>query len=136
RLVSRMYVIGAVGEIIGTATGGFLGHVLMILPFVCRSALTLLGILPLLLLPEQKAEPEHRTNPLRHLGKGLVIVWGSPVLLGLLLLSGLTESCWQTVYFYYQLYLHGLGFSLTIIGFIVAASTCSMLLFTAAAPKI
>jgi MFS family permease len=136
RLVSRMYMLGALGEIIGTATGGYLGHLLAVLPFICRGLLTLLGILPLLLLPEQKAESAHRANPLRHLGKGLGIVWRSPLLLRLLLLSGLTESCWQTVYFYYQLYLHGLGFSLTIIGLIVAASTVSMLLFTAATPLI
>ena len=118
RLVSRMYMVGFIGEIIGTALGGYLGHILAVLPFLCRSAFMLLGIAPLLLLPEQKG------------------VWQAPLIVGLLLISGLTSSCWQTIYFYYQLYLHGLGFSLSFIGLIVAASTVSGFLFTGAAPYI
>jgi MFS family permease len=138
RLISRMYLVGFVGEIIGTSLGGYLGHILVTLPFICRSAFTLLGILPLLLLPEHKgiAEPEKRVSPLAHLGKSLRAVGRMPVLLGLLLVSALTSSCWQTIYFYYQLYLHGLGFSLSIVGLVVAASTASGFLFTAATPLI
>lgn len=136
KLVSRMFMLGLVGEIIGTATGGYLGHILQVLPFICRSALTALGIIPLLLLPEQRAEASHRINPWHHLGKGLSVVGHNPHLLRLLLLSGLTDSCWQTIYFYYQLYLHGLGFSLTVIGLVVAASTGTSFLFTALAPRI
>jgi hypothetical protein len=48
----------------------------------------------------------------------------------------LTEICWQTIYFFYQLYLHGLGFSLSAIGLIVAASTATNVLFTATTPYV
>jgi MFS family permease len=138
RLVSRMFLLGLIGEVIGTASGGYLGHILQILPFLCQAAVMLLGIVPLLFLPEQKGAQTHerRPNALLHLGKGLQAVWRNPALLGLLLISGLTASCWQTIYFYYQLYLHGLGFSLTLVGLIVAASTASNFLFTALAPHV
>ncbi len=136
KLVSRMFMIGLVGEIVGTAAGGYLGHILVVLPFICRAVVTALAIIPLLLLPEQRVAVSHRTNPFQHLSRGLAVVWRNPTLLRLLLLSGLTDSCWQTIYFYYQLYLHGLGFSLTIIGLVVSASTVSGFLFTAAAPRI
>ena len=136
RLISRMYLVGFIGEIIGTSLGGYLGHILIALPFICRSAFMLFGVLPLLLLPEHRGVTAQRTSPLAHLGRGLRAVWRMPALLGLLLISALTSSCWQTIYFYYQLYLHGLGFSLSIIGLIVAASTASGFLFTAATPHI
>lgn len=138
KLVSRMFLIGLLGEIIGTASGGYLGHILQTLPFICRAVITALGILPLLLIPEQRSvqDQQTRTNPLQHLSKGLQIVWRSPTLMGLLLISGLTDSCWQTIYFYYQLYLHGMGFSLNIIGLIVAASTGTNFLFTAITPGV
>lgn len=135
-LISRMYLVGFVGEITGTSLGGYLGHVLIVLPFICRSAFMLLGIAPLLLLPEHRGVTEVHTGALVHLGKGLRAVWRTPALMGLLLITALTSSCWQTIYFYYQLYLHGLGFSLSIIGLIVAASTVSGFLFTAASPHI
>ncbi|HET8844529.1 MAG TPA: MFS transporter [Ktedonobacteraceae bacterium] len=134
RLVSRMFMIGLIGEIVGTTTGGYLGSLLTILPFVLRSVFMLLGMLPLFFLPEQKIEASERTSALRHFGKGLQAVWRSPALMGLMLISGLTDSCWQTIYFFYQLYLHDLGFSLGAIGLIVAVSTASSFLFTAAAP--
>ncbi len=63
-------------------------------------------------------------------------VWRNPALLGLLLISGLTARCWQTIYFYYQLYLYGPGFSLTLVGLVVAASTASNFLFMAPAPHV
>lgn len=134
KLVSRMFLIGLVGEIVGTAMGGYLGHVLEVLPFICQAGFGLLGIVPLLFVPEQRIAPAQRTRALRHLRKGLQAVWHTPTLLGLLLISGLTDGCWMTVYFFYQLYLHGLGFSLSLIGLIVAASTATSFLFTAAAP--
>lgn len=134
RMISRMYLIGMIGEIIGTTSGGYLGNLLMILPFLLRSIFMLLGILPLLFLPEQKIGTSERTSALRHLGKGIQAVSRSPTLVGLLLISGLTEGCWQTIYYFYQLYLNGLGFSLSAIGLIVAASTATNFLFTAAAP--
>ena len=136
KLISRMFMLALVGEIIGTASGGFLGHLLTILPFLCQSAAFAVGIIPLLLLPEQRGTKEQRVHPLAHLRTGLRAVRQTPVLLGLLLISSLVDSCWQTVYFYYQLYLHGLGFSLSVIGLLVAASTVSGFLFTAAAPFI
>ncbi|MEO7021245.1 MAG: MFS transporter [Ktedonobacteraceae bacterium] len=136
RLVSRMYLVGMVGEIIGASAGGYLGNLLIALPFLLTSALTALGIVPLLFLPDQKIADSERTSALRHLGKGLQAVWRSPALVGLLLISGLTESCWQTIFFYYQLYLHGLGYSLGAVGLIVAASTVSNFVFTAVAPSL
>ena len=136
KLISRMFLLALVGEIIGTASGGFLGHILTILPFLCQSAAFAAGIIPLLLLPEQRGTKGERVHPLAHLRTGLRAVRQAPVLLGLLLISSLVDSCWQTVYFYYQLYLHGLGFSLSIIGLLVAGSTVSGFLFTAAAPFI
>ena len=134
RLVSRMYLVSMIGEIIGSSAGGYLGNLLIVLPFLLTSILTALGVVPLLFLPEQKIAASERTSALRHLGKGLKAVWRSPTLVGLLLISGLTESCWQTIYFFYQLYLHGLGYSLSAIGLVVALSTASNFLFTAAAP--
>jgi MFS family permease len=138
KLVSRMFLVSLVGTVVGTAMGGYLGGILQILPFLCRASMMALGIVPLLFLPEQKAAPSQHTrpHPIRHFVQGLHAVWRSPALFGLLLISGLTESCWQTVYFYYQLYLHGLGFALSTIGLIVAASLGSNFLFTALAPWI
>jgi MFS family permease len=137
RLVSRLYLVGLIGEIIGTASGGYLGQILVVLPFICQATLTALGAVPLLFIPEQKAtfeSHEPRPNPFSHFRSGIQAVRRQPVLLGLLLISGLTTSCWQTIYFYYQLYLHGLGFTLALIGIVVAVSTASNFLFTAAAP--
>jgi MFS family permease len=138
KLISRMYLISLVGTVVGTALGGYLGGILQILPFLCRACMMGLGIVPLLFLPEQKAKfGQHtRPHPIRHFMQGLRAVWHSPALFGFLLISGLTESCWQTVYFYYQLYLHGLGFALSSIGLIVAESMGSNFLFTALAPWI
>ena len=134
RLVSRMYLVGMIGEIIGSTAGGYLGTLLMVLPFLLSSLFSALGIIPLLFLPEQKVAASEHTSALRHLGRSIQAVWRSPALVGLLLVSGLTESCWQTIYFFYQLYLHGQGFSLSAIGLIVALSTVTNFLFTAAAP--
>jgi MFS family permease len=134
RLISRMYLVSILGEIIGSSTGGYLGNVLIVLPFILNSVLAILSAVPLFFLPEQKVENSERTSALRHLGRGLQAVWRSPSLMGLLLISGLTESCWTTIYFFYQLYLHSQGFSLSAIGLIVALSTVSNFLFTAVTP--
>lgn len=134
RLVSRMYLVALLGELIGTTLGGYLGNLLMLLPFVLRVLFALLGILPLLFLPDQKIEASERTSVLRHLGTSVRAVWRSPALVGLLLLSGLVDGCWQTIYYFYQLYLHGLGFSLDVIGVIVALSTATNFCFTATTP--
>jgi MFS family permease len=136
KLVSRMVMVSLIGEIVGTACGGYLGNILQILPFIAKACIVSLGILPLLLLPEQRAANiEHtRPQPLRHLATGLRAVWRSPALIALLLISGLTESCWQTIYFYYQLYLHNQGFSLSAIGIVVSLSMGINFVFTAFAP--
>lgn len=135
-LVSRMYLVGMLGEIIGSSVGGYLGNLLSVLPFLLTSLLDLLGIIPLLFLPEQRVVASARTSPLRHLGTSLWAVWHSPALVGLLLISGLTTSCWQTIYFFYQLYLHNQGLSLAAIGLVVAASTATNFLFTATTPYV
>ncbi len=92
----------------------------------------------MLLLPEHIDLPERgeRINPLTHLGKGLRAVWQSPTMLGLIFISGLTESCGTTVYFYIQLQLHGQGFALSVIGLVIAVSSLSQFLFTAATPRL
>lgn len=136
RLVSRMFLVSMIGEIIGSSTGGYLGNTLIALPFLLSSTLAALGIVPLFFLPEQKIAISERTSALRHLGKGLQAVWRSPTLLGLLLISGLCESCWTTIYFFYQLYLHGQGYSLSAIGLIVALGTGANFLFTVATPTL
>ena len=136
KLVSRMILVGLLGEIIGTTTGGYLGTLLTVLPFICAAIVNALSIIPLLFIPEQRIPAQRQPRPWHHLRAGMRAVWHMPTLLGLLLISGLTDSCWQTIYFYYQLYLHGLGFSLSVIGFIVAGSTVSSFLFTMAAPRI
>lgn len=136
KLVSRMILVGLIGVIIGTTTGGYLGTLLAVLPFICAAIVNALSIIPLLFIPEQRIPAQQRPNPWHHLRQGIRAVWHMPTLLGLLLISGLTDSCWQTIYFYYQLYLHGLGFSLSVIGFIVAGSTVSSFLFTITAPHV
>ena len=134
RLVSRMYLVALIGEVIGTTTGGYLGNLLATLPFVLRGLCALLGIIPLLFLPEQKVADSERISALHHLGKSIQAIWRSPTLIGLLLISGLVDSCWQTIYFFYQLYLHGLNFSTSLIGIIVASSAIANFLFTALTP--
>jgi MFS family permease len=136
KLVSRMVMVGLIGEVVGTACGGYLGNILQVLPFIGRACVIALSIVPLLMLPEQRATSTGQVRPqaLRHLGIGLRAVWRSPALIVLLLVSGLTESCWQTIYFYYQLYLHDQGFPLSTIGIIVALSMGSNFVFTAFAP--
>ena len=138
KLYSRMFVIGLIGQVVGTATGGYLGKILMALPFIVQIGINLACIIPLLFIPEQMADskPETRLNPFSHLAKGLSIVWNTPTVLGLILISGLTESCWQTVYFYFQLYLHGLGSSLEIVGLVIAGGMGTSALFTWMAPWI
>lgn len=133
-----MFVVGLIGQVVGTATGGYLGKILMALPFIVQIGIDLACIIPLLFIPEQRAnsKPEARLNPFSHLAKGLSIVWNTPTVLGLILISGLTESCWQTVYFYFQLYLHGLGSSLELVGLVIAAGMGTGALFTWIAPWI
>ncbi len=139
RFFSLGLMLGIVCEIIGTTLGGYFGGVMQTLPFICRAFTCLLAIIPLLLLPDAATEPERvvrseRPHPLTHLFAGLMIVWRSPRLLGLILISGLSESCSTTIYYFVQLQLHTLGFTLAIVGLIMAASSVSQFAFTALAP--
>jgi MFS family permease len=136
KLVSRMFLIMLVGEVIGSATGGFLGRMLQVLPFLCQAAMYLLAILPLLFVPEQRVAASAHVSALRHVGKAFRVAWRTPVLLGLLLVGALSDSCWTTIYYYNQLYLHGLGFSLAAIGLIIAGSRVINFGVTAAAPRL
>lgn len=133
---SRMFVISLIGEVLGTATGGFLGRIMELLPFVLQIFVALAGIIPLLFIPEQRFAGEHeeRNSALLHLGKGLRLLTQKPRVLGVLLLNGFTESCWQTIYFYYQLYLHNQGSSLALVGVAVAGGMATSAFFTAIAP--
>lgn len=147
RLVSRMYAVGSVAETAGVAAGGYLGHLLQTLPFICQAGATLLGIAPLLALPEQRAarrQDEGRTRPFAHVFArvfahfmaGLRAVRRDPPLLGLLLIGALTASTWQTVFFYNQLFFRGLGYSLSAVGLILAAALGIGGLATALAPRV
>src|SRR5437879_2239023 len=131
-----MYLLALIGEIIGTTSGGYLNTVLTTLPFIMRGLFALLGIIPLLFLPEQKVAESERTSALRHFGRSIRVVWHSPALVGLLLISGLVDGCWQTIYYFYRLYLHGLGFSTVLIGLVVAASSVMNFAFTALTPAL
>jgi MFS family permease len=87
-------------------------------------------------LPEQRLARARRPHPRAHLRTGLRAVRRDPVILGLLLLSGLTEIGWTTIGFYNQLYFHGLGFALAAVGLITAAGMVPDALGTAAAPRL
>ncbi|WP_201361674.1 MFS transporter [Dictyobacter formicarum] len=139
RLLSMTLMLSVVSEMTGTTLGGYLGNMMQTLPFICRTIVCLLAIIPLLLLPKSATEPQQATvherpHPLLHLKEGVRVVWHSPRLLGLILISGLVESCGTTIYFFVQLQFHNLGFALSSIGIIMAISSLSQCAFTALAP--
>lgn len=138
RLFSRMLLVTIFAQTAGTAAGGLLAGVFPTLPFLCGALAVTAGIPPLLLLPEQRASTPHtpRARPLAHLRDGLRAVAADPLLLGLLLLSGLTASVYTTIGYYTQLYLGSLGFSLVAVGVIVAAGVVPDTLGAAAAPHL
>jgi MFS family permease len=136
RLFSRMFVVVILMQTAGVASGGFLLGFGQALPFVFSSLTSALAIVPLLALPEQRANTIHRTRPLAHLGAGLRAVGRDPVLLGLLLLSGLTAGVLTTIGYYTQLYYHSIGFSLAAIGLLLAIPVVPDAIFAAAAPRI
>ncbi|GCE13675.1 MFS transporter [Tengunoibacter tsumagoiensis] len=138
RFFSLSLMFSIVFEMLGTSLGGYLGTMMEVLPFLCRGVVCLLAIIPLLLLPVQVTDPQQERhdhpNPLTHLLAGLKIVWQSPQLLGLICISGLTESCGTTIYFFVQLQFHDAGFSLSSVGIIMALASLSQFGFTALAP--
>lgn len=136
KLYSRMFLLLLLGETIGAASGGFIGGIWALLPFISQGIVTALAIPPLLLLPEIRLARSERHSPLRHVGAGLRAAWRDPILLGLLLLSGLTASVFTTLGYYTQLYFHGLGFSLGAIGIIFALAIVPDSLFAWLAPRI
>ncbi len=136
RLFSRMFIIVLVTQTVGLATGGFLLGVGQALPFVFTSLASALAIMPLLALPEQRIHKAHRPHPLAHLREGVRAVGRDPVLLGLLLFSGLTAGVMTTIGYYTQLYYHSIGFSLATIGLLLAIPVVPDALFAAAAPRI
>lgn len=138
RMFSRMFVLTLAATTIGTASGGFLAGVNIMLPFLAGGAAIALGIPPLLMLPEVRSTGERlrRPRPLAHLRAGARAVWTDPVLLGLLLLSGLTSGVLTTTGYYSQLYFGGLGFSLAAVGVIVAVTVIPAASFAALAPRI
>lgn len=136
RLFSRMFLIVLFTQTLGMAGGGFLHDLGEALPFALSAVTTLLALVPLGLLPEQRA-PEHaRTKPLAHFAAGARAAWEHPPLFGLLLLSGLTAGVVTTVGYYTQLYFSALGLSLAVIGLLLAATIIPDALFAAATPRI
>lgn len=136
RLFSRMFIIIILMQTAGVASGGFLLNIGQAVPFVFTSVTSALAIIPLLALPEHRAHAAHRSHPLAHLREGLRAIWRDPVLLGLLLLSGLTASVLTTIGYYTQLFYHSIGFSLAAIGLLLALPVLPDALFAAATPRI
>ncbi|HEX9069054.1 MAG TPA: MFS transporter [Ktedonobacterales bacterium] len=136
KLFSRMFIVMLVGEAIGTSSGGFLSTIGASVPFICQTLLTLAGIAPLLMLPSRRMPREHRSSPLRHLGAGLRAVWRDPILLELLLLSGLLAGVFATVSIYASLFFHTLGFSLSAVGLIFGIAVVPSALYAAVAPRL
>ena len=136
RLFSRMLVVALLAEAAGAASGGYLSAVWLLLPFVARGLAGLVGIVPLLSLPERRAGSGARPRPLAHLRLGLGVAARDPLLLGLLLVSALEASIFTTTNYYTQLFFHGIGVSLVQIGLIVALTNLADFACTALAPRL
>lgn len=135
-LFSRMFLVMLFAQTLAVASGGALGSVGIALPFLLSAVAYLLSVLPLLLLPEQRIAAHERPKPLAHFAAGLRACWRDPVLLGLLLLSGLTAGVVTTIGYYTQLYFHNLGFSLAAVGLVIGATIVPDALFAASTPRI
>ncbi len=145
RLFSRMLVLMLIASALGEASGGFLFRINFAVPFTLSALTTALAIVPLLLIPETRAQQDAHDRrdelralwrPLAHLSDGLSAVWRNPTLLALLLFSGLEAAIFTTTGFYTQLYFHQLGFTLGAIGVIVAIGSVVDFLATALAPRL
>jgi len=135
-LFSRMFLVMLFAQTLAVASGGTLGSVRVALPFVCSAVAYLLSALPLLFLPEKRVAKHERPHPVAHFAAGLRAAWHDPVLLGLLLLSGLTAGVVTTIGYYTQLYFHNLGFSLAAVGLVIGATIVPDALFAATTPRI
>jgi MFS family permease len=135
-LFSRMFLVTLFAQTVAVASGGALAGVCVTLPFLCSGVAYLLSVLPLLLLPEKRASRHERPHPLAHFAAGLRAAWHDPVLLGLLLLSGLTAGVVTTIGYYTQLFFHDLGFSLAAVSLVIGATIVPDALFAASAPRI
>ncbi|HEU5440786.1 MAG TPA: MFS transporter [Ktedonobacterales bacterium] len=136
RLFSRMLLVTIAAQTVGTGAGGFLGAISPAVPFVGSALTAAAGIPPLLLLPERRLGRAERPHPLAHLRAGLRAIIADPVLLGLLLLSGLTACVFTTVGYYAQLYFGALGFSLAAVGVLFAIVVVPDALGAALAPRL
>ena len=136
QLYRWMFILILLGEAIGTTSGGALASLMIALPFLAQSALQALSILPLLRLPEQRIAAHHRRAPLTHIGAGLDAVWRDPVLLGLLLLSGLMAAVFTTVSIYSQLFFTSLGLSIAAVGLVYGVTVGPNILYAALAPRL
>ena len=136
RLYSRMLVVGLIALTLGQSTGGYLAHVALVLPFILQTATDVLGIVPLLFLPEQRPTHASRPHPLAHLRAGVAAVAHNRLLLALLLVSAIEATLFTTVNYYTQLYFTGIGYSLAALGIIYAASSVVDFVSTATAPRI
>lgn len=134
KIFSRMFVISTIGVLIGASAGGYLGQMMLFLPFTAQFVVYGIGIIFLMRLPEQRARRHERLQPLRHIVIGLHAAWHDPVLLGILLLGAVTDGCWTTIFYYSQLGFRAVGFDLAAIGVIVAVSMGVSIIFTAIAP--
>lgn len=134
KIFSRMFVISTIGVLIGASVGGYLGQIMLFLPFIAQLVVYGIGIIFLVRLPEQRARIHERLQPLRHIVIGLHAAWLDPVLLGILLLGAVTDGAWTTIFYYSQLGFRAVGFNLAAIGIIVAASMGVSIIFTAIAP--
>ncbi len=122
RLFSRLFLITLFARMVGVGSGGLLSNIESVLPFLCSGAALAIAAVPLLMLPEARAERHERPHPLAHLRAGLSAARRDPVLLGLLMLSALTTTVVTTIGFYTQLYFRAAGFSLAVVGFVFAAT--------------
>ena len=139
RIYSQMFILTSAGQLVGAAMGGVMGNALVYLPFLCQIVAYLVGALGLLPLPEQRGVARaagERVSAFGHILTGWHIAWRDPLLIGLLLLSGLIECIWATTGYYSQLYLHGRGFSLAVIGLLASASMAFSIAFTAITPAL
>ncbi len=138
RVFSRMFVITLIAATVGVASGGYLEGVSAILPFLASGVVVALGIPSLLLLPEPRPSGQRlrRHRPLAHLRAGVAAVRADPVLLGLLLLSGLTSGVLTTTGYYSQLYFKSLGFTIAAVGIIIALTNVTAASFASLAPRI